>query len=158
MLILDKSVDKKLHAEVLAYVSQSKTARTILDFHKKSPVKLFIGQLSTTGKASFANEYGVQNNIHSIYYHPYAGYEGPTGILSPALAHIHELAHAYLHIAKKPIALLNDHVKEENYVVQNFENKISRELKEPVRLVYRSFHKVLVDKPIPPCKVTKRWR
>ncbi len=157
MLVLSSSVNKKMYQQVMDYVSQSKTAQTIIDFHKKSHVKVLIGQVHDMGKNAFANDYGEINNIHGIYYNPFAGYEGPTGILSPALAHVHELAHAYLHIAKKPVALLNDITLEENFVVKNFENKISRELKEPVRLNYRAFKKVLVSHPVPPFKVTKRW-
>ncbi|VAW69008.1 hypothetical protein MNBD_GAMMA10-2375 [hydrothermal vent metagenome] len=157
MIVLDVKVDKKVHQQVIEYLCKSKTARDILEYHQKSAVRVTVVQVYFHGKSAFANDYGFKNNKHVIYYNPYAGYEGPQGVLSPALAHIHELTHAYLHIAKNPISWEKKIEVQENYVVQNYENKISEELNEPVRMHYRNYRKVQVSGPVPPFEVIRRW-
>jgi len=107
-----------------------------------------MSNLILAGTSPFDNEYRSEKN-HGI----------TSGVLSPAIAHAHELVHAYLHIIKHTITekarMEKKQSIEEAYIIVNYENKMANELGEPIRKNDQKYFRVEVQNPIPPMIVVK---
>ncbi len=166
MLIFQTNVDRIQYTKVIEYLKKSSTATDIIKFHMNSPTPVHVMQ-SIPGAWALGNAYKEEKKRsgtglkHNISWNPHIGLEGPNGILSPALSHVHELVHAKLHIIRHPIILKakneRNQLLEEKYIVETYERKIAAELGEPVRNNYKAYYGVEVSRPFPPFSILKRY-
>jgi len=162
MIVFQSSVNRDEYDSAICYLKKSPTATRIILFHEQSDVKIHVAQ-SLAGTSPFDNEYRSEKNHgiteHHISWNPFSGLEGPSGVLSPAIAHAHELVHAYLHIIKHTITekarMEKKQSIEEAYIIVNYENKMANELGEPIRKNDQKYFRVEVQNPIPPMIVVK---